>query len=46
MNTPTAASPRIDIASTLRRKAQAFWAELYRALDFMGRAYGHGVPPL
>jgi hypothetical protein len=48
MNTITATSTatRIGTESVLRRKARSFIAEVRRALEFMGNAYAHGVPPL
>lgn len=46
MNTLTATTSSIETESFLRRKARAFFAELRLALEFIGKAHSHGMPPL
>jgi hypothetical protein len=43
MNTLTATASRNENESTFRRIARAFFAEVRRSLEFMGKAYAHGV---
>ena len=46
MNTITATTSHIDTDSVLRRLARAFFTEVRLAIEFVGQAHSHGVPPL
>lgn len=46
MNTIAATASHNATESVLRRKLRAFFVEVRRALEFVGQAHSHGIPPL